>query len=268
MDWNASPAVYPPHLRSRVRRGFGIGIGPDYRSWCQIKGSGGKGTSAYVRGIKVDRIYQLLSEKETTYFYLLERSRSIIDIREHWPILDLDRTLQLSRQCGVHHPFRNGAPEPFTLDFLVTELTDKGLTYRAANLSPTVANLHDRSGQLLYVQYLWCIENGVPWFRVDTSQFDRKVLQNLRYIRSWFLHQYRSDDELAESYAETFLACYERNVPLQSLLVASRQRLHLTDTAALDTFLYCAWSERIPVSLTHRLALSAPVVLDDGYNHG
>lgn len=268
MDWNASAAVYPAYLRSRVRRGFGIGAGARYRSWCQIRGSGGKGTAAYIHGIKIDRPYQLLTEKEIAYFYLTERLRSVVDIREHWPILDLDRTLQLSQECKVNHPLRNGVPEPVTLDFLVTELTDNGPMYRAANLSPGVANLSARSGQLLRLQQLWCIENGISWFRVDTSQLNRTVLHNLRFIRAWFRHQYHGSDELADSYAATFLACYQRNVPLRLLLGESRRRLHLTETAAYDTFLYCAWSERIPISLVHRLALNAPVVLENDYDHG
>ncbi|WP_124456289.1 hypothetical protein [Burkholderia sp. Bp8992] len=101
-----------------------------------IKVSGGKETSAYVREIKIDRIYPLLSEKETARAYFLGRCRSIIDIREHRPILDRDRILQFSQQCDVRHPFHDGAPEPFTLNFLVTELMTRGLRSRC---QPAVA---------------------------------------------------------------------------------------------------------------------------------
>ncbi|RQS23208.1 hypothetical protein DIE06_02910, partial [Burkholderia sp. Bp8998] len=143
----------------------------------------------------------MLSEKETTYFYLKERQPEVVDIREHWPILDLDRTLQLSRACGINHPMHDDMPEPFTLDFLITEQTETGLTYRASCLSPVSESAGERTERLLQVQYRWCHENGIGWFRVDTSQFNRVILHNLRYIRSWFRHQYCVDETSANAYA-------------------------------------------------------------------
>lgn len=268
MDWNADPAVYPPYLRSRVRRGLGIGVGAGYRPWRQIRRSGIRGTASYVRGVRIDRIFQLLSEKETTYFYLKERQPEVIDIREHWPILDLDRTLQLSRACGINHPMHDDMPEPFTLDFLITEQTETGLTYRASCLSPVSESPGERTERLLQVQYRWCHENGIGWFRVDTSQFNRVILHNLRYIRSWFRHQYCVDEITANAYAVTFLEAYQRNVPLHMLLAITAQRMHQSEIAALDTFLYCAWSDRIPIALTHCLAINNPVVLDKDANDG
>jgi hypothetical protein len=268
MDWNADPAVYPPYLRSRVRRGLGIGVGAGYRPWCQIRGSGIKGTGAGVLGVKIPRPYELLSEKETTYFYLTERQRAVVDIREHWPILDLERTLQLSRAYGINHPMHDDMPEPLTLDFLITERSEAGLTYRASCLSPVSESHTERGERLLQVQYRWCQENGISWFRVDTSQFNRLILHNLRYIRSWFRHRYCVDEITADAYAATFLAAYQRNIPLHMLLATVAQHIHQSETAALDTFLYCAWSDRIPIALTRRVAINAPIVLSMAPNDG
>ncbi|WP_080428285.1 TnsA endonuclease N-terminal domain-containing protein [Burkholderia ubonensis] len=268
MDWNADPAVYPPYLRPRVRRGLGIGVGASYRPWRQIRRSGIRGTASYVRGVKIDRVYQLLSEKETTYFYLKERQPEVVDIREHWPILDLDRTLQLSQACGINHPMHDGMPEPFALDFLITEQSETGINYRACCLSPMSDSPTKRSEGLLQVQSRWCQENGIAWYWVDISQFDRVILHNLRYIRSWFRHQYCIDEAAADAYAAIFLAAYQRNIPLHMLLAITAQHMHQSETDALDTFLYCAWSGRIPITLTHRLAINAPVVLGRDANDG
>lgn len=268
MDWNADPAVYPPHLRSRIRRGFGIGVGDRYQSWRQIRRSGIRGTASYVRGVKIDRIFQLLSEKETTYFYLTERQPAVVDIREHWPILELDRTVELSQAFGINHPMHDDMPEPFTLDFLITEQNETGITYRASCLSPVSDSPTARSERLLQLQYRWCQENGIAWYRVETTQFDRVILHNLRYIRSWFRHQYCVDEVAADAYATTFLAAYQRNVPLHKLLAIAARHMHQSETVALDTFLYCAWSDRIPIALTRRLAINAPIVLSTDANDG
>jgi len=89
-----------------------------------------RGTSLVSRGVFSGRSHHLLSELEAIYFYLLERRAGTAEIREQWPILDMDRTLELCARFGVRPRMRNGYPEPFTIDFLVTERVDGRLTHR------------------------------------------------------------------------------------------------------------------------------------------
>lgn len=261
MYWKSNPKLYPPHLRSRIRRGRGIGQGLSYDSWLKIRDVPSKGTSSDVHGILVDRPYHLLSEFETTYFFLAERIPSSVDIREQWPILDLDRTLELCAKFGVRHIYRGIYPEPFTIDFLVTTSINGKLQYSAKSVK-TPEDAADPDIRLrLMIEYVWCREHGIRWALIDTSKFSKEMLSNLRFMRAWFTNRYQPDLESALVFAQTFLASYRTNIPLNELIYRTAKPLRLSDDVAEDTFRYCAWSDRIAVSLEHHLALNMPLVL-------
>jgi ABC-type multidrug transport system fused ATPase/permease subunit len=63
-----------------------------------------QGLASRIKGWKTGRVHHLLSELETSYFYLLEWSLSVLDIREQFPLLPLEETLAIADQCGIAHP--------------------------------------------------------------------------------------------------------------------------------------------------------------------
>ncbi len=261
MHWKPNPLLYPPHLRARIKRRRGVGLGSLYVPWLKVRDVPSKGTSAIIRGVSTGRPHHLLSELEAIYFFLIERRASTVDLREQWPILDFDRTLELCEQFGVRHTARSGYPEPFTIDLLITERVDGELRYRAASVkSPEDAR--DPFVRLrLAVEHAWCQERGIPWTLVDTTQFNKTMLETLRFMRAWFRHRYVSDSSLENRFVEQFAAAYSPNLPLGELLAKLSKLLRQPATVMEDAFRYCAWSNRIQPSLVHPLALNAPVVL-------
>ncbi|WP_341318483.1 hypothetical protein WN982_25960 [Paraburkholderia sp. IMGN_8] len=260
MEWENDPDLYPPYLRSRVRRGLGIGSRTSYRPWKNIQNSGTKGTVACVHGILVDRRYEILDDRARTYFFLIERSRHIADIRETWPILDIDSTLRLSQKFKVNHPRHDIFPEPLSVDFLITETGPADVRYRAVALVGC-HHMSIRDRRLKQVQQQWCNDHDIDWTLVDTSQLDRTVLDALRFVRAWYRHRYVPDGRIADLFAENFMAQYQNNLVLDDLVELARKKLRIRADTALDLFRFCAWSHRIPVSLTDRIAKNRPVVL-------
>jgi hypothetical protein len=144
---------------------------------------------------------------------------------------------------------------------LITERVDGELRYRAASVkSPKDAR--DPVVRLrLAVEHAWCQERGIPWTLVDTTQFNKTMLETLRFMRAWFRHRYVSDSSLEDRFVEQFVAAYSPNLPLGELLAKLSKLLRQPATDIEDAFRYCAWSNRIQPSLVHPLALNAPVVL-------
>ncbi len=267
MHWKPNPLLYPQYLRARVRRGRGVGDGLSYISWLTTRDVPSDGTSSIIHGIHINRPYHLLSELEAIYFLILERKPSSADIKEQWPILDIDRTLELCAKYGVRHPYRGSYPEPFTIDFLITTDCDGKLKCRAASIK-TPEDAKDPTVRLrLTIEYVWCREHGIPWTLVDTSAFGETLLErktflaNLRFIRAWFRHQYAPDRQRVVHFSQRFNSLYRTNVPLDELIHQAAKTLHLTDTSAQDTFRYCAWADLIKLSLKHPLAMNLPLVL-------
>jgi len=259
--WKPAPLLYPPYLRTRIKRCRGVGAGSLYAPWLKVRDVPSKGTSVISRGIHTSRPHHLLSELEAIYFYLVERRASTVDIREQWPILDIDRTLELSAHFGVRQGTRNGYPQPYTIDLLITERIEGELRYRAASVkSPEDAR--DPLVRLrLAVEHAWCQERGIPWTLVDTRQFNKTMLETLRFMRGWFRHRYVPDRLLPDRFVNQFLTVYSPNQPLSELLASLSKRLRQPLTVIEDTFRYCAWSNQLRPSLIHPLTLDRPVVL-------
>lgn len=268
MYWKPNPDLYPPYLRARIRRGRGVGQGLGYRPWLKVRDVPSQGTSSSVSGIHLRRTYQLLSEHEAIYFFLTERRPSVIDIQEQWPILDIDQTLKLCAQSGVRHSYRGAYPEPFTIDFLITEMIDGEVKCRAASIKTPEDAADPEVRQRLAVELAWCRERGIPWSLVDTSAFNRTLLANLRFLRAWFVNHYKPNFESVALFTQQFQVSYGTNILLDELIERVATRLHLASSLARNTFLYCAWSGRIKVSFQHPLSLNQPLTLHRVPHHG
>lgn len=268
MHWKPNPLLYPPHLRARIRRLRGVGWGSLYVPWLKVRDVPSKGTSAIIRGVSTGRPHHLLSELEAIYFFLIERRAATVDIREQWPILDIDRTLELCKRFGVRHTTRNGYPEPFTIDLLITERVGGEFRYRAAS----VKSPEDASDPLvrlrLAVEHAWCQDRGIPWTLVDTTRFNKTMLETLRFIRAWFRHMYVSESSMEDRLVDQFTAVYAPDRSLGEMLGKLSKLLRQPMTVIEDAFRYCAWSNRIQLSLMHSLALDAPVVLQRDTAYG
>jgi hypothetical protein len=201
------------------------------------------------------------------YFFLVERQKSTVDIQECWPIFDIDRTLELCATLGVRHQYRGIYPTPFTIDFLITESVDGQLNYRAASIKTSEDAANPDVRRRLEVEHSWCHERGIPWTLVDTSKFDRLLLSNLLFMRTWFRHHYVPNEDTEPRFLKSFQAAYARNVPLALLIKKSAKALRIPDTLATDIFRHCAWIGSIPVSLKHTLSLNMPLVLRRTKDH-
>jgi hypothetical protein len=83
------------------------------------------------KGWKTGRVHHVLSKLEKKYFYILEWSKIVVDIREQYPLLPLDDTLALAKHYAFDHPAVPNKEDPKTLDpvvmttdFLITLMRD------------------------------------------------------------------------------------------------------------------------------------------------
>jgi len=108
-------------LKRYIKEGRGQGELEQYRPWLTIQDYSSSGRSSRVKGWKTGRIHHFLSDIETRYFYLVEYDADCWDIREHYPILDLQDTLgdcdiDLNKYCDKE----SGTLYVLTTTFLLT----------------------------------------------------------------------------------------------------------------------------------------------------
>ena len=75
-----------------------------------------------VKGKTTGRIHHLLSNQELWYFYLLDWSEKAMDIREQFPLLELEEAIKIADSLGIRYPYdkKSGFPYVLTSDFLIT----------------------------------------------------------------------------------------------------------------------------------------------------
>lgn len=266
MEWTADPQLYPAYLAAKIKRGRGCGSGKSYLSWYTTREIKSRGTCDTPNSIRNGRSYELLSDFETIYFFVLERKQSVEDVREQFPILDIVGTQRICAELDIEHKMTSrGArrPEPYTIDFLVTEVINNTRRTRAASIKPPHQLLDPWTVNKLNVERIWCERNGIPWELIDMSEFPDHLttLSVLRFIRKWYLNRWEPDPALRNLFRAHFMFIYERNVPLKRLIEKVAKRVRLPVSQSEDAFRYAAWIGDIPVSFDNEIALHLPLIL-------
>jgi len=108
-------------IDKRLKQGRGQGRGADYQPYLRVQDVPSQGLATRIRGWKTGREHHFLSPLECHYFFLLEWSPLIVDIREQFP-LDLDETRAIAADLGIRHPTNPRTREPIvmTTDFVNT----------------------------------------------------------------------------------------------------------------------------------------------------
>ena len=72
-----------------LKSGRGQGTGSNYKPWLTAQDFPTKGRLTRAPGWKSGRLHHMFSDHETRYFFLLEWSDFVVDIREQFPLIDV-----------------------------------------------------------------------------------------------------------------------------------------------------------------------------------
>ena len=91
-------------MKGFIKEGRGKGYGKDYQPWLTIQEVPSLGRRSRVHGWKTGRLHHTLSDHEIDYLYLLEWADDVIDIREQFPLIDLEVAQTIASDMGVKYP--------------------------------------------------------------------------------------------------------------------------------------------------------------------
>ena len=117
-----------------IREGRGQGIGKEYKPWLTIHDFPSLGRVSRIFGWKTGRIHHLFSDLQTRYFYMLEWEDTVIDIREHFPLLDIEDTIKDrdDLRFEIFTDKDSGVPYVINTNFLITlKNTNGSISYLA-----------------------------------------------------------------------------------------------------------------------------------------
>jgi len=172
--WNQS--VHEKYLSE----GRGCGSGADYVPWIRVQDFSSHGIVSRVKGRTTGRVHHLLSNNELAYFYMLDWSENVTDIREQFPLSDLHSALSVAAGAGVRYPKDNvsGYPYVMTCDFMIT--TASGLKARTIKMSSELSN--PRVLEKLEIERRYWSVLGVDWKIVTENEISYRKAKSIEWL--------------------------------------------------------------------------------------
>ncbi|MFL0164767.1 TnsA endonuclease N-terminal domain-containing protein [Candidatus Clostridium helianthi] len=170
-----------------LREGRGSGIGKEYLPWIKIQDVASLGRVTRVKGIKTGRQHELMSDMERNYFYLLEFSDEVVDIREQYPLLPLEDTLAIAIELGITHPKDPKTNEPIvmTTDFLVT-IEEEGEYFEVARTIKSKDDLlNKRIIEKFEIERRYWEKKEIDWGIVTEQEINKIIANNISFVQGY-----------------------------------------------------------------------------------
>lgn len=192
-DWNEEK------YNKRIKEGRGQGTGNSYKPWITVHDFPSNGFISRAPGWKSNRVYHFMSTNELRYFYILEWSDIVTDIREQFP-LELEETMKIAEELGIKHPRDNKSDFPIVLttDFFIVAVIDGKETYFARTIKPEKYLENNRTIEKFQIEWVYWQKRGVDWKIVTEKDIPKKFAENIEWIHS----EYRLEPTLELSVSE------------------------------------------------------------------
>ncbi|EON70943.1 heteromeric transposase endonuclease subunit TnsA [Lysinibacillus sphaericus] len=174
-------------IDKKLKAGHGQGIGVNYKPWLVIQDVSSLGRSTRLKGIKIPRQYEFLSDLERNYFYLLEYSNLVVDIREQYPLLPIEETIIIADELGIKHPVHPQTQEPIvmTTDFLVTKLKSGQLVNVARTLKYKEDLMNERVIEKFEIEREYWERKGIDWGIVTELEVPKEMALNISFVHAY-----------------------------------------------------------------------------------
>lgn len=165
--------------------GRGVGELTSYKPWLTIQNVPSSGRVHRIKGWTAQRIHHLLSDLERDYFYLLDWSDNVIDIREQFP-LEREKTLAIAESKKIKHPEDSETKTPlvFTTDFFITIRKNAAIEYLARTIKPSRLLNDPRIIDKFEIERQYWKDSKVDWGIVTEKDLPKQICQNIGWVHS------------------------------------------------------------------------------------
>lgn len=171
--------------KSKLKEGRGTKDGDTYCPWLKVHEFGSTGRCHRLLGWKSKRIHQLLSDLELYFFLDVQWEDNIVDIREQYPLLPLQQTIDIADNLNIKHPaFRNKRENELvmTTDFILTVNYDGSYKDIARTIKPRSFLDKKRVVQKFLLEKEYFRIKGIDWGIVTEESINITKARNIYYI--------------------------------------------------------------------------------------
>lgn len=218
MRRNLGPET-PELIEKKINAGRGRGYLSSYSPWIRVGEIRSSGEQRIVVGRKTGRSHHYLSRGESSHHLLAEFSDQVMDIREQYPVLPIEQTLEIASRIGVKHPSFAGRPTVVTFDFLLTVARDRNTT---GELVRSIKRSEDlgkaRVVEKLYLEREICADLGFGYEIVTEKQMPLVLINNLKFLWNWTFLVRQIPDQSEQRMFKSILCLHDFDEPLGSVL--------------------------------------------------
>jgi hypothetical protein len=218
--------VTPEQVAKWIAEGRGQGRKLEYKGWYNIQDIASEGNVHREKGLIIPRVYHFASGKELHYFHGLElahlvpNAAIIVDIREQFPLLPQQETLDIAKAHGIKPPTdpKTQHPTVMTTDFVITIRVGHDFIDIARTIKPS-EKIDKRVLEKFEIERIYWEERGISWGIVTERDMPEAFIKNAAELRKFVVldqHSIASNDIITISEALTD-QIYVSSQPLNKL---------------------------------------------------
>lgn len=185
----------------------GQGVGKHYKPFLTVQDVPSKGRIHRRPSLTHNRIVHLLSDLELAAFLLFDWQKSVIDIREQFP-LNPEATLSIAKRLGIKHPAYQGVIQVMTTDLLVDFHLDGQHLSKAISVKYAQDLEDERTIEKLELERRFWEGEGIEWFIFTEHEVPVHFVKNIRWLAP-HMHSYDLDDSQRMFVFESILQMLE-----------------------------------------------------------
>lgn len=242
-------------IQKWIKEGRGSGQLIEYKPWLTIHDVPSTGNASRLKGWKTSRTHHFLSNIEKNYFFLLEWSDIVLDIREQFP-LNREETLRIAEKLNIRHPMDSSVVSVMTTDFLVS-VKDKGKTkYLARAIKPASELEKERVIEKLEIERVYWEENNVDWAIVTELDLPKEFAKNVSWVHNFIQLPNKDDHIIALLFLKNLNGFRDSNVKVVEICSAFDEEYSLDYGTSINFFKFLLANKYIEVNMVNKINLA------------
>lgn len=249
-------------LKRYMREGRGQNEGKHYKPWKYVSDFPSQGRSSRINGWKSNRIHHFFSDIESRFFYLMDWEDMVLDVRETFPLLDLEEVIQEKDdlRLDLFKDKESGVPYVLTTSFLIT-IEENGKCRYVARSVKAASELDKKiTIEKFEIEKRYWNKKGIDWGIVTQKEIPLIKTKNIEWVHSTLYSlgdRGFSDIEASEMGNLLIVELTTNNLPMRKLMARFDKEYNLSQGSALFLFKYLIASKNIAVDMDKEIDINA-----------
>lgn len=248
-------------LNKYIQEGRGQGEGGNYKPWKNIRDFPSMGRCSRILGWKTNRVHHLISDIQTRFFYLMDWEDDVIDIRESYPLLDLNEVIEEENDLrfDLFKDKESATPYILTTSFLIT-IKENGKNRYVARSIKAISELEKKITIEKYeIEKRYWLKKQINWGIVTQKEIPVLKAKNIEWVHSaLYSVEERGLSEIEVNdmsiiLIESFL---NSNITIRRIISKLDKDYNLQDGTSLFLFKYLIATKRIKVDMNKEININ------------